>query len=231
MQITCPNCLTNYELADDSIGAEGRMVRCAKCGYAWHQEPPEPPARAESEELDDLIADIEETDDEAEAPPKSATAMVSEDDSTGAFIGLFILLILLNIAAGLYVFSDRLYQTPGLDILYGAFDLFPTEDVTLTQVSVVKIPGTRKKQFIVKGAVYNQSDAERRMPILNITLTDAEGNPIETWNFAQKDTLLGPEEHVPFQSKVATRKGDPAYVVLDIGNAAQLSRRLPDMPE
>lgn len=43
MIITCPACSTRYAVSDSAIGAEGRTVRCAKCGNSWHQEalPPE----------------------------------------------------------------------------------------------------------------------------------------------------------------------------------------------
>ena len=34
-KITCPSCNTSYELPHDSIGAEGRKVKCATCGSKW----------------------------------------------------------------------------------------------------------------------------------------------------------------------------------------------------
>ena len=34
-KITCPSCSTSYELPHDSIGAEGRKVKCATCGSKW----------------------------------------------------------------------------------------------------------------------------------------------------------------------------------------------------
>ncbi|MBU1174772.1 MAG: zinc-ribbon domain-containing protein [Alphaproteobacteria bacterium] len=44
MIITCPNCQTRYQVADQAIGATGRKVMCANCHRAWkavgqpHQE-------------------------------------------------------------------------------------------------------------------------------------------------------------------------------------------------
>lgn len=35
MKITCPNCATSYVLPDDAIGADGRDVRCTRCGTSW----------------------------------------------------------------------------------------------------------------------------------------------------------------------------------------------------
>ena len=34
-KITCPSCSTSYELPHNSIGAEGRKVKCATCGIKW----------------------------------------------------------------------------------------------------------------------------------------------------------------------------------------------------
>jgi len=44
MIITCPECSTRYRVADNSIGADGRTVKCARCGHRWHQDAsaPEP---------------------------------------------------------------------------------------------------------------------------------------------------------------------------------------------
>lgn len=35
MLIVCPSCATSYVLAPDSLGAGGRMVRCARCKATW----------------------------------------------------------------------------------------------------------------------------------------------------------------------------------------------------
>ncbi len=38
-KITCPSCLTSYELPDGSIDEGGRKVKCASCGNKWHAIP------------------------------------------------------------------------------------------------------------------------------------------------------------------------------------------------
>src|SRR5690348_14679877 len=42
MIITCPNCATRYQADAAKFPATGRKVKCAKCGHAWHQDPPAP---------------------------------------------------------------------------------------------------------------------------------------------------------------------------------------------
>ena len=41
MIITCPNCSTKYEVADQAIGATGRKVQCANCHRSWKATAPE----------------------------------------------------------------------------------------------------------------------------------------------------------------------------------------------
>lgn len=43
MIITCPNCQTCYQVAENAIGSAGRKVQCANCAQSW-QAVPEPEA-------------------------------------------------------------------------------------------------------------------------------------------------------------------------------------------
>lgn len=39
MIITCPNCQTKYQLAQNAIGSAGRKVQCAQCQQSWNAKP------------------------------------------------------------------------------------------------------------------------------------------------------------------------------------------------
>ena len=39
--LTCPACATRYKSSADSLGPNGRTVRCAKCGEVWFQPAPD----------------------------------------------------------------------------------------------------------------------------------------------------------------------------------------------
>jgi predicted Zn finger-like uncharacterized protein len=66
MIITCPNCQTRYQLANEAIGSAGRKVQCANCQTAWQATPefPQPkpkprivPKTEEDDKLFDALAE------------------------------------------------------------------------------------------------------------------------------------------------------------------------------
>src|SRR5690349_11499468 len=40
MLIVCPSCAMTYNLSAESLGANGRSVRCVRCKNIWHAEAP-----------------------------------------------------------------------------------------------------------------------------------------------------------------------------------------------
>lgn len=66
MILTCPQCATRYETDAALFGAQGRKVRCAKCGNVWQQEPPASLLEAEPE-----LAPFEDVEPPAAPPPAS----------------------------------------------------------------------------------------------------------------------------------------------------------------
>ena len=51
MIITCPQCATRYETADDAFTGEGRKVKCTGCGNIWLQKPQDEVAADEPEDV------------------------------------------------------------------------------------------------------------------------------------------------------------------------------------
>lgn len=69
MRITCPACETSYNIADDKVGAKGRVVRCAGCGTKWTALPA-------ADELEDAFEALSARS--AEAPMLAPQAAVAD---------------------------------------------------------------------------------------------------------------------------------------------------------
>lgn len=88
MILACPACGTKYTVPDNSIGENGREVRCAKCGHEWFVTPtaegdifaaPEEEAAEPEAELEFAMA--EEADEESAGEEASEDAEQPEEDA------------------------------------------------------------------------------------------------------------------------------------------------------
>lgn len=83
MLIVCPSCATSYEIDPGSVGASGRMVRCARCRATWFATPPAAAAPVDAF-VDSVIAEAEaEAAPAAPVPPVAATAGFAAHDDFG----------------------------------------------------------------------------------------------------------------------------------------------------
>src|SRR5690348_9186437 len=88
MLIVCPSCATSYQIDAASVGAQGRMVRCARCRATWFASAPraEDPVDAF---VDSIIAEAEADQPAASAPPPPLAprpplrAVATDDDDFG----------------------------------------------------------------------------------------------------------------------------------------------------
>lgn len=84
MIITCPQCATRYETADDAFTGEGRKVKCTACGNIWHQRPLQETAADDPIEIDGAE---EAAGDPAEDAAEGASEDASEESGTGVLEG------------------------------------------------------------------------------------------------------------------------------------------------
>ncbi|QDG75300.1 zinc-ribbon domain-containing protein [Labrenzia sp. PHM005] len=76
MKITCPDCSTSYEIKPEALGAEGRSVKCAKCGNRWFVAP--------KQESDDTAAFEADAADEKPAKESAAADDPAKDEADWA---------------------------------------------------------------------------------------------------------------------------------------------------
>ena len=74
MIITCPNCQTKYQVADQAIGATGRKVMCANCHQAWKAVamPEEPRPKPKVVAGTDRFPETDDASPASEAAPPPA---------------------------------------------------------------------------------------------------------------------------------------------------------------
>lgn len=240
MIVTCPSCETKFKVPAEAIPEAGRKVRCIKCQHVWLQKPepeddapqvpdtpppdlsppPPPPSDRESEDEDES-----EAFDTYEGTERFSDRY-DEPSSNVAMVALFVLLILGNAAAAGVAFASQLYTLPGVSAIYGMFDIYDTEGMVLSGLKVTKAPTKAEQKFFVEGFIQNTSASEKRVPKMAVTLKDSNNEVIRSWPSGGKGETLAAGEKVPFRVTVRTKKTDPATIVVDIGNAMQLSRRV-----
>jgi len=82
MLIVCPSCATSYQIDAGSVGASGRMVRCARCRATWFAGPPraEDPVDAF---VDGVIAEAEAAQAPQPTGARTAAPSLTGDDDFG----------------------------------------------------------------------------------------------------------------------------------------------------
>jgi len=106
MIVTCPACATRYSVDPSAIAAEGRKVRCTRCGHIWQQMPP-----ADMPKRVDLLPTLGEAEDRPESVGMPPQMPARERGGAAGWIVLIIVLLLISaaIAAG-YVGRERIVQ-------------------------------------------------------------------------------------------------------------------------
>lgn len=199
MQLTCPSCGTRYRLDAASLGPEGRVVRCSRCGHSWLARAPEERPEAAAAEL---------AAPEAAAPTSSRRARRAGPGIAG---WLALLVAVGGVLAGGALARDRivaawppaarLYQLVGL-----ALAPLPAE-LELRGVRTAHVIDNGVPVLVVEGAIVNVSNKVIELPPLRLALHDGERRELEHWLVSAPTARLGPGEAVEFSAR---REQSPA---------------------
>ncbi len=216
MILVCPSCDTRYFADDSSIGKEGRRVRCATCGHAWHaklQEEGDVPVAPEDtgltrEQVERLRRTAQENS-KARAGPhaefrarehakrkktRSRVVTIAWSVSGVIFVALLGLAVLFrNEVAEAFPRSASIFRLVGLDV--NRFGL------TLENVAAKRSFDGTTPVLTVTGAAVNLSDETRTAPELRVTLKDEAGKEVQTWTDKLAVPTLGPGERSEFTSR------------------------------
>jgi predicted Zn finger-like uncharacterized protein len=228
MILSCPACATRYVLDPASLGADGRKVRCARCGETWYQDPPiEAPKLA--------LVDPEPPADIPVTPPAmvgGGTAVPVEERMPSFFaepprpigsnlpalaqpkrrlgtvglgwigLGLF---IALTLAAGWYFAPSVMARWPNATRLYavlGLADLPADYGLELRDTASARGSDESGPTVVVTGEIANIADRPRPLPKLRLILRNAKGEALKSQDFPPPSDLLKPGESVPYQAAI-----------------------------
>lgn len=222
MIITCPECLTRFVVSAEAIGSTGRRVRCAKCRHDWHH-----PAPSADEMPHESIEIAPEPIGIDSIPDGSNLPSISEKQSRWKPVLALCASVILLLMSLLYVNGNRIVQRiPSLSPLYASLGIFPTNGLTFEQIETFREANGNYEKLLITGAVRNVSGETRHQPLIKISLIDSETqNPLltETITLAT-DAAIAPDETIPFAKEIARLPQASGYLVLDLGNALEITR-------
>ena len=241
MILVCPNCAARYEVDGTQFPAEGRKVRCKKCGHVWHQA-----AEAGQAEIEETIFNpppesepvaVAEPEIEAEAPQPSWRAPAVEDDAaeddfhldapeSPAKRGMGAVLVMLGWAALVVVilvigWSAANYRSQIVGIWPQSASLFSRLGmaVNMRGLDFADVRHTNQTEdgqpvLVITGKVVNVTGKKLDVPPLRVTLSDANKRAIYDWSFAPSSHALAPGQAVGFRTRLSNPPSATRHVEL-----------------
>lgn len=194
MIVSCPACESRFQVDQEQLGYNGRIVRCGKCGNCWHQMPEEDPRTAA-----------------AELPgppprPQRRPAPVKRRSGRGAAAGwVLLLLFVAGLGAAGWLERGRIVaEFPQMAEAYALVGLpieppGPVLQLNNVDLSSEVVEGTTV--IIVRGVVSNISERKQAIPPLRAQLTDSAGEVLAEWTFDSPQTELDAGSAVAFQTE------------------------------
>ncbi|MFT3723868.1 MAG: DUF3426 domain-containing protein [Hyphomonadaceae bacterium] len=216
MILVCPSCDTRYFADDTSIGKEGRRVRCATCGHAWHAKLPEEegePTPAEdtglTREQVERLRQTAQANSKARAGPHAefrAREHAKRKRNRGRAVG-----IAWGIGAGVFAVllgGAILFRNQVAEAFPKAASIYRLVGLEVNRFGLALENVNAKRSFdgttpvlTVTGSVVNTGDERVATPQLRVTLKDESGKEVKTWTDSFKVPALGPKERAEFASR------------------------------
>lgn len=192
MIVSCPACESRFEVDQEQLGYDGRIVRCGKCGNCWHQMPDNDPRAAAAEA--------------PAAPPRRRPAPPPKKKSRAGLVGWILLLLFVGgvVAGGWYERQRIVTQFPQLADVYALLGV-PVEPpgpvFKLSEVKLGREVVEGDTVITVRGVVSNVSDRKQEVPQLRAQLTNAEGKVLTEWIFDAPQSELDAGGAVAFETE------------------------------
>jgi len=249
MILVCPSCAARYEVDGSKFPAEGRKVRCKKCGHVWHQgpeadqaeieetifnPPPEPePVAPEPEPEPAWRAPVEDEEDE---PREAVFAPVEEDDEPvvakrtrrGSSIATILGWIGLVAAVLVIGFAAANYRTQIVTIWPQSASLFSrlgmavnNRGLDFTDVRHMNQTEDGQPVLVITGKLVNVSARKLDVPPLRVTLSDENKHPIYDWSFEPSSQPLAPGQSVAFRTRLSNPPSAARHVEMHFADGSE----------
>lgn len=255
MIVQCSECSCKFLVPDAAVGADGRRVKCGKCGHIWHVKPeiaptPEDEALAKANEQKKISSASTQTDtvDDTTASKKSPgtdtpdfdklmketdtsvkPSDLSSDDNKVPSLAAF--WSIHNPQLPFVLTSIVLFVWL---ILLSLFAFMPeiigynsSKGLELQNLTLVKAQEKGKgTYYYIKGEINNTTDTELTVPKVRITALSVNNESLAEWEFEQESHAALPYQPIQFQTGPLTPvSNETQHYRVELGNEWELKLR------
>ena len=231
MILTCHECGTRYNAKDEAFLPAGRRVRCAKCGHAWHQAPPE--AEAEAAPAPEPVAETPaapapQPHSYAPAPSVEPQPAVVKPNralgrlaAAGGWLGLVAVVLVIGWSAVSYRQSVATIW-PRSATLYAALGMpVNMRGLIFEGVAYHRESEDRQTVLAVSGRLINVSGRAQQVPPIRGVLTAADGHELYRWQFAAGKAMLGAGESLNFLTRLSSPPAAARHLELTFAGSSE----------
>jgi len=219
MILTCPSCVTRYEVDGTKFPPSGRDVRCAKCGHVWHalpndetmpppyEEPPAPEVYQQpySRDPEPQAAAEEEFYEQHEAEPAAPSApawYMRKPVLLAGWAGLVAVVLVIGLVATVYR-REVVEVWPKTASLYSGIGFkTATAGLKIDNYKTFSVPQNGQIVLTVTGAVTNVANRELPVPQIRVGLVDRDKRELYHWTAATQAITLKPGQSTQFVTRL-----------------------------
>lgn len=201
MILTCPSCQKRYTVDADSLGKEGRAVKCNSCDHTWVQLPPKDVTR--NTVKDAPIAN--EPPSTFQKPPKKPKK------NTGRAWLIYFFIVFITFINFFVFRAELIAMWPPLIQVYKRLGIRlhkkEPPKFSLKKVKCRLLMQDNKRHVTVSGHLQNISNTAVKVPPLHVTIHTPESykdqknkKGFATWRFNTSTDRLLAGETIPFYS-------------------------------
>ncbi|MDR3526539.1 MAG: DUF3426 domain-containing protein [Rhizomicrobium sp.] len=220
MILTCPSCVTRYEVDGTKFPPSGRDVRCAKCGHVWHALPndevmpapaPEPPPAEDYQQPysrdpePQSGAAEDEYYEEREAEPVAPRAAwyTRKPVLIAGWSGLVAVVLVIGLVASVYR-REVVEVWPKTASLYSGLGVkLASAGLKIDNYKTFSVPQNGQIVLTVTGAVTNVANRELPVPQIRVGLVDREKRELYHWTVAPQVMTLKPGQSTRFVTRLS----------------------------